>query len=223
MKICVLIPVLNEAKSIGPLVERILAKNPDVLVINDGSTDGSGEIARKKGARVIDHPQRQGKGSSLRDGFRYALEKNYDGIITMDGDGQHAVEDLDNFIQKAIAEPASVVVGSRMADNTTMPRVRLWTNNFMSWLISCVSGQKIPDTQCGFRYIGAVVLRAVKLASCDYEIESEVLIQASRCGFKIHSVPVKTIYGDEDSKINPCVDTWRFIIFIIKQLFQKRV
>ncbi len=92
----------------------------------------------------------------------------------------------------------------------------------MSILISAVCRQKIADTQCGYRYIAAPILKNISLVSSDFEIESEVLIQASRHGFKIYSVPIKTIYGCECSKINPIIDTFRFLVYIIREAFVPR-
>jgi len=88
----------------------------------------------------------------------------------------------------------------------------------MSYLISRMCGHDIPDTQCGFRLIKRAVLESVKLSSANYEIESELLLKAAKKGFKIESVPVKTIYENESSRINPFVDTIRFIIFLIRTM-----
>ena len=100
-----------------------------------------------------------------------------------------------------------------------MPYVRLFTNKFMSWLISLAAGQSVPDTQCGFRLIKRGVLERIDLKTSKYETESEIIIQASRLGFKIESIPVKSIYEGEKSQINPVVDTLRFIRFICAQLW----
>ncbi len=219
MKICVIIPVHNESKEIGRLVQRVKNKGFDVLVIDDGSTDFSGRIAKEQGAMVLTHDIKKGKGQSLRDGFEYVKEKPYTGVITMDGDGQHAVEDLDRFIARATQVPQSVIVGSRMDNAKGMPAIRFLTNKFMSSLISSLCHQHVPDTQCGFRYLGSEVLKHLQLNCNDFEIESEVLMKASRNHFKIYSVPIQTIYRDEKSKINPLKDTFRFFNYIIKELF----
>ena len=100
-----------------------------------------------------------------------------------------------------------------------MPWHRLFTNKIMSALISLVCRQKIYDTQCGYRLIRCEVLRNVVLSSSAFEIESEVLIKASKKRYRIASVPVKTIYGTEVSKINPFFDTARFIIYIVREMF----
>lgn len=217
-RICVLIPVLNEAQAIGAVVSSLRVKNLDVVVVDDGSSDDSGAIARRNGATVIRHEAKTGKGQSLRDGFRYVLEHGYDGVITMDGDGQHDAADIDQFIASAGKGSPGMIVGNRMANHHGMPWVRYLTNRLMSSLISRACGQRIPDTQCGYRYIDAALLRAVPLTCDDFEIETEMLMKSAKRGFRIDSVPVMTIYRDEESKINPWKDTLRFIAYFIKEL-----
>ena len=221
MKIAALIPVHNEARTIGRIVEQLKAKNIDTVVVDDGSSDGSGNAALKKGAVVIFNEIKSGKGYSLRRGFAYLLKAGYDGVIVMDGDGQHDVSDIDGFISKAIAR-AGIVSGNRMQNSKGMPVVRYLTNRFMSSLISLACGQFIPDTQCGYRYISADVLRHIELKCNDFEIETEILIKACRHGFNVQSVPIKTIYQDEESKINPLKDTIRFIVYFAKEVFSFR-
>jgi glycosyltransferase involved in cell wall biosynthesis len=220
MKICIVIPAHNEAKKIGEIVHAIKARGLDTVVIDDGSTDHSDAIAKNNGAVVIVHPAKQGKGVSLRDGFQYAVTQNFDGVIAMDGDGQHAIEDIDVFIQKAQQYPDSVISGNRMSHCPTMPLIRRLVNRFMSSVISSICHQRIADSQCGFRYIGTKVLRSIHLSSTEFEIETEVLIKSARKGFKIYSVPIQTIYRDESSKINPFTDTIRFFRYIIKELLR---
>jgi len=220
VRVCILIPVYNECKEIGRLVESLKRKNFDVVVVDDGSTDDSGKAAQEKGAIVIRHDQKQGKGRSLQDGFESILKENkYDGVITIDGDGQHDIEDIEQFLVKAREYPGSIITGTRMTNPQGMPLVRLLTNRLMSGVISFLCRQKIPDTQCGFRFISASVLKQLKLTSSDFQIETEVLIKASKKGFKIYSVPIKTIYRGEASKINPIVDTFRFLVYIIKEMY----
>lgn len=219
-KTCVVIPIHNESRTIGPLIKSIGRKGLDIVVIDDGSMDNCGEIARAQGARVITNTTKQGKGLSLKKGFAFALEHGYDGVITMDGDGQHDVLDIDCFLNKIHTQPNCIITGSRMANSKGMPWIRFLTNSVMSLLISCICRRKIPDTQCGFRYIGAEILRNINLQSNDFEIETEVLIKASRQGYPIHSLPIKTIYSNERSKINPLQDTVRFIVYILKEIFR---
>ena len=222
MKICILIPVHNEANGIDFLIEELKKKAFDVIVVDDGSTDESGLIAKEKGAIVLTHPQKMGKGVSLRDGFDYAIQQGYEGLITMDGDRQHDVKDLTQFILKAKECHPCVIAGSRMRNYKGMPFIRLIVNRIMSAMVSMLCRQSIPDTQCGFRFISCEILGDIQLSSGDFEIESEVLIKASRKGYKIYSVPIKTIYRNELSKINPCIDTIRFLAFITREMLSPK-
>jgi len=217
-KISVLIPSYNEAKAIGGIIRELKAKGLSVCVIDDGSTDDTSAIAKEAGAFVIRHEKNKGKGASLIDGFAYVLKEGFAAALVMDGDGQHCICDIDNFFMKMESTVADIVIGNRMSDTSLMPIARKLTNKFMSYLISKMCGHAIPDTQCGFRLIRRNVLEGVKLNSANYEIESELLLKAARKGFKIESVPVKTIYENEKSRINPFVDTIRFIVFLIKTM-----
>lgn len=218
MKTCVVIPTFNEAGAIGELIESIRRQGLDVIVIDDGSGDDTSAIARKKGAVVLRNSANEGKGASLKKGFGFALEQNYDAVITMDGDGQHRPDDIPYFMRLAQYSQGGIFIGNRMSRAANMPLLRLLTNKFMSWLISAIAKQRIPDTQCGFRLIKKEVLERLKLRTSKYETESEILIKAARAGFKVESVPIKSVYSGEKSKINPFVDTLRFVRFIIKEL-----
>jgi glycosyltransferase involved in cell wall biosynthesis len=219
MKTCVIIPTYNEAKTIGELVSQVRSQNMDVVVVDDGSQDNTFEIAQSRGATILRNEINQGKGASLIKGFRYALEKGFDAIVTMDGDGQHLSEEIPYFMRLAKYSDSGIFVGNRMSRPKTMPWPRLLTNKFMSYLISKITKQKIPDTQCGFRLIKKAVLEKLDLKTCKYETESEILIKGARLGFKIESVPIKTIYEGEKSQINPFVDTLRFIRYILQEIW----
>lgn len=216
MKTAVLIPAHNEARQIGRLVAEVKAKGLDVIVVDDGSADRTYDLASQAGALVLRNEPRRGKGFSLKRGFAHILAEGYDGVIAMDGDGQHDPSDLPAILKAASENPFCLVNGTRLRQPGKMPLVRRVTNRFMSWLISRISGQIIEDTQCGYRYIAADVLKKITLESNDFEIETEVLLKASRTGCRILSVPVQTIYRDEKSKINPVKDTIRFFSYILR-------
>lgn len=218
MNICVLIPVHNEAQGIGPVVEALRAKDLDVIVIDDGSMDGSGDIAKAKGATVLRYDKKNGKGYSLQRGFEYVLKHRYEGVITMDGDGQHDPNEVEQFLKEARGNPTSLIIGNRMQNSHGMPFVRYLTNCFMSGLISLACRQSIPDTQCGYRYLSKEVLKSLELTCADFEIETEILMKACKKGFKIASTPIQTIYRDEESKIHPFKDTVRFFIYFFREL-----
>ncbi|MCX5678287.1 MAG: glycosyltransferase family 2 protein [Candidatus Omnitrophica bacterium] len=219
--LCVLIPSYNEARTIGHIVADLVQKGFIVYVVDDGSTDDTAGIAHAQGAVVVKHKKNMGKGASLREGFKHIIKKGFDAVIVMDGDGQHLVADIGNFIERMEATGADMVIGNRMLDVSSMPEERKHTNRFMSSFISFLSGQRIPDSQSGYRLIKREVLEKVNLRSSNFEIESEMIIRSARAGFKIESVPIKTVYNNEKSKVNPLVDTLRFIAFVAKIIFTK--
>ena len=212
----VLIPSYNEGKAIGAIVAGLKGKNLSACVIDDGSIDDTASIARSNGAVVLRNDKNKGKGASLREGFLYTLKEGFDAALIMDGDGQHEISDVDSFFRKMEETNADIVIGNRMSDTSSMPSIRKITNRFMSYVISKMCGHEIPDTQCGFKLIKRRVLENLDFKSSNFEIESEILIKAARKGFKIESVPIRTVYGSEKSKINPIVDTIRFMILLIK-------
>lgn len=222
MKYCVVIPAYNEAKKIGGLIKEVRGRNLDVIVIDDGSVDDTVNIAKKSGAAVIRNQRNEGKGACLAKGFDYAVKNNFDAVISMDGDGQHLASEIPKFLSLAESSGHSVFIGNRMTETKNMPALRLATNKFMSWIISRASGQDIPDTQCGFRLIKREVLEKIKLSTSKYETESEILIKAARRGFKIISLPIKTIYDGEVSQINPFADTLRFIKYMLRELWTSK-
>jgi len=214
------IPSYNEYRTIGDIVRDIVKMGLSILVVDDGSSDNTERMALDNGALVIRNKQNLGKGLSVRQGIKYVLEKtNFEWMIIMDGDGQHHTEDIPALIKATHADGADLVIGNRMHETEAMPPARYWTNRFMSWVVSKMCRQYIPDTQCGYRLINVDALKKLKLTSKKYDIESEVLIQAAESGMKIRSVPIRTIYGEETSQINPVRDTIRFFILILKYHF----
>lgn len=216
-KVCIIIPTYNESKKIGGLLLQLAAKRIDVIVVDDGSSDRTADIAQKQGACVIRALKNRGKGAALLNGFTYALKQGYDTVITMDGDGQHDPEDIGRFFDKAEASGSSIIIGNRMSDPKNMPLDRWLTNKAMSWFISLLSGQCIPDSQCGFRLLKKDALEKLYLRTSNYETESEMLLKASRLGLKVESVSIKTIYKGERSRINPFTDTIRFLKLILRE------
>lgn len=216
LKTCVLIPSYNEERAIGGIIRALRARSLTVYVVDDGSTDKTAEIAAAEGAVVVRHKANKGKGASMREGFQHILKKGFESVIVMDGDNQHEVDDIDAFMSCMERTGADMVIGNRMDDTSSMPAERIHTNRFMSGLISMIARQKVPDTQCGFRLIKTRVLESIKLESSNYEIESEMIIKAAKRGYRIESVPIKTIYEDQKSRINPVIDTLRFFYFLIK-------
>jgi glycosyltransferase involved in cell wall biosynthesis len=212
--VAALIPAYFEEAQIQAVARRTLAQLDHVLVLDDGSTDRTSEEARKAGAEVIRHEKNQGKGAAIKTGLRELEARGFLYVLILDGDGQHLPEEIPGFLEEANRSGAPFVVGTRMSDTRKMPWVRRMTNRFMSAQISKLCGQPVPDSQCGFRLMRRDVIPHLYCDSNNYDYETEMLLIASREGFRIASVPVSTIYGEEKSKIHPVRDTVRFFQLI---------
>jgi len=208
------IPAFNEEKHIGGVVRRTREQLDHVVVVDDGSSDETAARAREAGAEVIVHPENRGKGESIKSGLRYWLERQLTWVVILDADGQHRPEEIDRLIRAAASDGASLLLGNRMKDISSMPLVRRWVNRYMSKKISRLCGQDIPDTQCGFRMLHRHFIPEVLSGTDRFDYETEMLIIASRKGFRIESVPISTVYSDEVSSINPIRDTIRFFKLI---------
>lgn len=216
---CVLIPSYNEARTIGGIVSGLRQMGLAAYVVDDGSTDETAGLAEKAGAIVFRHARNKGKGASLVEGFGRIVKEGYDRVAVMDGDGQHSLDDIQVLMKRMDETGADIVIGSRMGETSEMPFIRICVNRFMSDVLSRIIGQSIPDSQSGLRLIKKKVLETVHLETANYETESELLIKAGRAGFRIESAPIKTIYQGQKSRINPIVDTIRFIKLLFTALF----
>ena len=210
--VCVIVPCYNEGETIGRIVRAAKFHVRDVIVVDDCSTDDTAAEARNAGAIVVRHQRNQGKGAALKTGFTEAAKRQFCGAVTLDGDGQHDTTEIPVFIEAYDRGDCDMVLGNRMDNTRTMPFVRRITNRFTSWAISRMVGVPMRDTQCGFRLIGLEFWKAVRLNSCRFDLESEILIKACRGGARIKQVNIRTIYfGTDKSKINPLTDTLRFV------------
>ena len=208
--IAAVIPAYGEEKHIGDVVRRTRQQLDHVLVVDDGSNDQTAARAREAGAEVIVHPQNRGKGEAIKTGLRHWLDRQFTYVIILDADGQHLPEEIDRFVNAASTLDAQLFIGTRMNDLSGMPLLRRIVNRYMSKRISRVCGQKIPDTQCGFRMLHRQLVPDVLGGADRFDYETEMLIFASRKGYRIESVPISTVYRDEVSSIHPIRDTIRF-------------
>jgi glycosyltransferase involved in cell wall biosynthesis len=212
------IPAKNAASTVGPVVRGLKRAVPDieVIVVDDGSSDATGEAARSAGAVVLRHARNRGKGAALETGFDEALRRGADTVLAMDADGQHDPTAAPRLLD-ALSE-ADLVIGSREGNRAGMPWIRRATNDVTTWWVSRLAGRRLSDSQSGFRAARATVLRAIRPKSRRFEYESELLIRAGRAGFRIVSVPVPTLYNAPGSHIDPFADTLRFIRLVLRHL-----
>jgi glycosyltransferase involved in cell wall biosynthesis len=215
MRTCALIPAFNEAPYIAKVVEGARQYVEEVVVIDDGSTDGTAELARAAGATCLQLPRNCGKASALRAGIDFAREHNFPYLITLDGDGQHLPEDIPVMLRVAEETGADLVIGTRCFDRALMPRSRYFSNIVGSRLASALVGCKIRDSQSGFRLFRLDKLAGAKLRSRFYELEMEILIKMARSGCTIAHAPVRMIYDDGQarSKMKPVRDTVRVCLW----------
>ena len=213
MAIGVIIPAFNAAPYLGEVLREIRGLHPDfrILVVDDGSVDGTGDVARSAGAEVCVHEVNRGKGQALLSGFAWAVAEEIEWVFTMDADGQHLPAELASFLTAAEDEGYDVVVGSRMTDTATMPLDRRLTNETTSRIVSWLAGCRIFDSQSGYRLFRGKSLRDLHLVCSHYDLESEILVRLARKGFRIGEVAITTVYGDEHSSIQPLRDTFRFV------------
>ena len=222
---CVVIPALNESLRIREVVEGALAECPNVLVIDDGSDDGTSDCVADLPIILLRHPVRQGKGASLREGFAEALRRGFDAVLTMDGDGQHMAADIPRLLDAAARHPGALILGSRLRKRAQQPLHRRLANEFGDWGISWGCGYRIADTQSGQRYYPAAVCALADVPGEDFVFEAQILISAAReLGTRCVSVPIesryKNVHSSEEfraSHFKPVRDFTRITGHIVRQ------
>lgn len=212
LKMVALIPAYQCARTIGRVVRGCREHLERIIVVDDGSTDGTAQAALAAGAHVLSLPRNCGKGTALSHGFAAALAMKPAAIALLDGDGQHDPADLPRLIQAFTAGSGDLIVGSRMADWGQIPRARFLTNFIGSRILSWMTGLELEDSQSGYRLISAPLLERLGLDARGYAIESEMLIKAARLGARVAHVPVATIYDGAPSHFQPIRDTARICL-----------
>ena len=178
--IAVVIPALNEALRIREVVQGALAHCQHVIVIDDGSDDGTAERIADLPVTLLRHAQRMGKGASLRDGFREALRQGRSGVLSMDGDGQHAAADIPRLLEAALRYPDHIVIGARLRKRASQPTYRRLANEFGDWGIAWATGYQVADSQSGQRYYPAAVCALDDVPGEDFVFEAQILISAAQ-------------------------------------------
>ena len=209
MRVAIVIPAYQAAATIGDVVSRARTVLPDaqVILIDDGSDDGTGEEGRMRGAVVVTHARNRGKGVALRSGLARACTEGAEAIVTLDADGQHPPSEIPRILQPIQDRAADLVLGAR-ARSGPMPVSRRFTNWLSASLASRIGGQTVTDAQTGFRAFTRAVAEQVQPAGDRYEFEANFLLEALRAGYRVASVEVPTIYG-APSHFRHFGDTWR--------------
>jgi glycosyltransferase involved in cell wall biosynthesis len=211
------IPCFNEEKTIAALVSSLLKQVSFVIVVDDGSTDGTAHNAENAGAVVVRHGRNRGKGAALQTGLSHLLKLGFDWAITLDGDGQHDSAQLPTFLRCAEETGASLVIGNRMHEAQAMPWVRRYVNRWMSRKLSQAAGRRLPDTQSGFRLLHLQTWASLALSAQHFEVESEMLMAFLAARHCVEFVPIRVIASGRKSRIHPFTDTVRWCKWWLKQ------
>ncbi|MBQ9339607.1 MAG: glycosyltransferase [Paludibacteraceae bacterium] len=201
---CAVIPTYNNATTLRDIIERTHQILPDIIVVNDGSTDNTRQILASITFPIhtVDYRKNRGKGYALQQGLRKAIELGYTHAITIDSDGQHFPEDIPLLTQVAEQQPECYVIGSRNIQTENMPRSNTFANRFSNFWFTLQTGLRLPDTQTGMRIYPLSRLHGLNILSSRYEAELELLVLAAWAGEKIVSVPIRVYYPEAEKRVS---------------------
>ena len=211
---CVIVPTYNNHKTLKKVLDSILDFTQNVIIVNDGSTDTTNEILKQYSELTqIHHPKNLGKGRALRNGFRKAIEMNFEYAITIDSDGQHFASDIPNFIQEIQNEPNSLLIGSRNMTQENVPKKSSFGNKFSNFWFKFETGIVLEDTQSGFR---SYPLRLIpkQFYTNKFEFEIEVIVRSAWKGIVVKNIPIQILYDPAErvSHFRPFKDFTRISI-----------
>ncbi|HEY0505706.1 MAG TPA: glycosyltransferase family 2 protein [Lysobacter sp.] len=225
----VVIPALNEALRIREVVEGALAEGVRVVLVDDGSDDGTTARIADLPVTVLRHEQRMGKGASLRDGFAQALRMGARAVVSMDGDGQHRASDIPRLLAAANRHPDHIVIGARLRRRSQQPLYRRLANEFADWGIAWGTGYQLADSQSGQRLYPAAVAALTDVPGEDFVFEAQILISAAQqLGTRCVSVPIesryKSVHADEEfrpSHFKPLRDFGRITSHVVSGVLRR--
>lgn len=203
LKICVVLPTYNNAGTLARVVEEVCSYTTEVIVVNDGSTDETAEVLQSYAERVtvVAYARNRGKGYALKQGFRKALERGFDYVLTIDTDGQHRVCDLMALVEEVERTPGALVVGSRLLKQLHMPGGNTFANRFSNFWFRVQTGLNFPDTQSGFRLYPVREMQKIRIYTNRYECELEMLVRAAWKGIPLRAVPIEVYYAPAGERV----------------------
>ncbi len=201
---CVLvIPVFNNGNTIGNVIADAKRFADTIWVVNDGSTDSTAEeLAKTDGIRVITIPTNRGKGNALKTALNLAGEEGYTYVLTMDADGQHYADDIPVFLDAIQRNPGCLLIGARNLVSENMPSRNTFANRFSNFWFRVETGNRLSDTQSGFRLYPVKALQGMRMLTSRYEFEVEVIVRAAWRGIKVANVPIKVYYAPEGERVS---------------------
>lgn len=205
------LPVYNEVESVHPVLDQVVRFSDNVLVIDDGSTDGTADVLRTRtDVTVVTHEQNAGYGAALMTAFRYAIEHGYDALVTIDCDGQHEPQRIQDLIDRLEGSSADIVSGSRYLKkfdlNSEPPAQRRWINQQVTEEINERLGFRLTDAFCGFKAYRVEALRKLRLTETGYAMPLELWVQAACQELKVIEMAVPLIYLDENRSFGGDLD-----------------
>jgi glycosyltransferase involved in cell wall biosynthesis len=221
LRAAAVIPAYEAAATIADVVRGTRAVLPDVLVVDDGSSDATGALAAAAGATVLRQERNAGKGAALMRGFHHWEARGFTHVVTLDADGQHYPDEIPVLLRVATADPRALVVGVRRKEGQEISAAARFGNWVADTLMEQLAGQALPDTQSGFRVYPLAVTLAIPTVGRRYDFETEILFRAARRGVPLLGVPVRVFYppvAERVSHFDPWWDTLRIIGTVLHAL-----
>jgi len=243
MKVCVIIPVYNSENHIADVIHSVLQYTDNLIVVNDGSTDGTIGMLHTLHMHnkfvLVFYAKNRGKGYALQQGFRRALQLGFTHAITLDADGQHLASDIPVLIQKAAENPRALIIGTRKFDNPNIPGGNIFANKFSNFWFTVQTGMKLPDTQTGFRVYPLQILGRMRLFTTRYETELELLVRSAWRNIPLIPQAINVYYPHKNERLSHfrggrdffrisvlntvlcfCAVIWGYPIMLLRKIFR---